>query len=320
MKGKKLVQHKNTSNKPRFRPEIQALIDQHPCYSGGGFRNHARIHLPVAVGCNIQCNYCDRRYDCVNESRPGVTSQILTPDEAVDLVARVLDKIPQVSVVGIAGPGDPLANPDTTLRTLALVQQQFPQLKLCLSTNGLTLANYADDLAELNVEYVTVTVNTIDPHTAARIYSWVRWDGQRLTGMDAAETLLARQLIGLQCLADLGILVKVNSVLMPGINDKELPAIAQAVRDLGATLLNIMPLVRAPGSQFEDMPTVTRAQLEQARQECAAIMPLMKHCQQCRADAIGFLQDDRSAEFLKPASKKASCDCPALPVREPCCG
>lgn len=312
-----MVQNKNTSNKSRFRSEIQALIDQHPCYSGGGFRNHARIHLPVAVGCNIQCNYCNRRYDCVNESRPGVTSRILTPDEAVDLVSRVLEKIPQVSVVGIAGPGDPLANPETTLRTLTLVQQQFPHLKLCLSTNGLTLPEYADDLAALNVEYVTVTVNTIDANTAARIYSWVRWDDQRLTGVNAAETLLARQLSGLQRLADLGVLVKVNSVLMPGINDKEIPSIAQAVHDLGATLLNIMPLVRAPGSQFEDMPPVNRAQLAQARKECASIMPLMKHCQQCRADAIGFLQDDRSEEFLKPTSKAKHSNCPSLPVKEP---
>ncbi len=315
-----MLQPKNTSNKPRFEPEKQARIDQHPCYSASGFKKHARIHLPVAARCNIQCGYCNRRYDCVNESRPGVTSRLLTPQEAVDLVGQVLEKIPLTSVVGIAGPGDPLANPEETLHTLELVQQAFPQLKLCLSTNGLTLPEFVHDLVNLNVEYVTITVNTIDPLTASRIYSWVRWNGEKLTGIRAAETLLSRQQTGLQQLADRGVLVKVNSVLLPGFNDKQMPDIAQTARDLGATLLNIMPLVRSPGSLFDAMPPVTKTQLAEARSECASIMPLMRHCQQCRADAIGFLNNDRSAEFLVPSNSEKHCGWAKAPVREPSSG
>jgi nitrogen fixation protein NifB len=307
-----------TSNEIHYEPKIQALIDQHPCYSGKGSRKHARIHLPVAAGCNTQCGYCNRRYDCVNESRPGVTSRLLTPKEAVELVGRVVKKIPQVSVVGIAGPGDPLANPEATLGTLEAVQRSYPHLKLCLSTNGLALPEYASDLAALNVEYVTITMNTIDPLTAVRIYSWVRWGGQRLTGIEAAETMLARQQAGLQQLAALGVLIKVNSVLLPGINDTQMTAIARKARDLGAKLLNIMPLVRSPGSIFEDMPPVSSAQLEQARNECASILPLMRHCQQCRADAIGFLGDDRSAEYLTPQKTEKRSGCGKTPAKENC--
>lgn len=308
-----------TSNEPQFSPEIQARIDEHPCYSSGGFRKHARIHLPVAPGCNTQCGYCNRRYDCVNESRPGVTSRLLTPEEAVELVGRVIKKIPEVSVVGIAGPGDPLANPEATLGTLKAVQSAYPHLKLCLSTNGLTLPDYVNGLTALKVEYVTITMNTIDLQTATRIYSWVQWGGQRLTGLAAAERLLERQQTGLQQLAALGVLVKVNSVLLPGINDAQMPDIARKARELGAALFNIMPLVRSPGSKFEDMAPVSKAQLDQARSECASILPLMRHCRQCRADAIGFLGDDRSAEYLTLPEPKQQCGCAEKPVKEKCC-
>ena len=41
------------------------------------------MHVAVAPACNIQCNYCNRKYDCANESRPGVVSERLTPEAAV---------------------------------------------------------------------------------------------------------------------------------------------------------------------------------------------------------------------------------------------
>ena len=75
------------------------------------------MHVAVAPACNIQCNYCNRKYDCANESRPGVVSELLTPEEAVKKVLAVAMEIPQMTVVGIAGPGDPLANPERTFRT-----------------------------------------------------------------------------------------------------------------------------------------------------------------------------------------------------------
>ena len=41
------------------------------------------MHVAVAPACNIQCNYCNRKYDCANESRPGVVSEKLTPEQAM---------------------------------------------------------------------------------------------------------------------------------------------------------------------------------------------------------------------------------------------
>ncbi|MFQ7453900.1 MAG: hypothetical protein ACLRNQ_23780 [Flavonifractor plautii] len=52
---------------------------EHPCFSAQAHFRYGRIHLPVAPRCNIRCGYCDRRYDCANESRPGVTSEVISP-------------------------------------------------------------------------------------------------------------------------------------------------------------------------------------------------------------------------------------------------
>ena len=79
---------------------------QHPCFSDTARHRFARIHLPIAPDCNVQCNFCRRDYDCVNESRPGVTSTILTPHQALHYLGRVLELDPRITVVGIAGPGE----------------------------------------------------------------------------------------------------------------------------------------------------------------------------------------------------------------------
>jgi nitrogen fixation protein NifB len=81
----------------------QAL--SHPCFDEKAKSACGRIHLPVAPGCNIQCGYCSRAFDCVNESRPGVTSRIMEPEEAVARLGKMLILMPYVTVAGIAGPG-----------------------------------------------------------------------------------------------------------------------------------------------------------------------------------------------------------------------
>ena len=94
--------------------QIREKVHNHPCYSEDAHHHYARMHVAVAPACNIQCHYCNRKYDCANESRPGVVSELLTPDQAVRKVLAVAAAIPQMSVLGIAGPGDPLANPERT--------------------------------------------------------------------------------------------------------------------------------------------------------------------------------------------------------------
>ncbi len=87
-------------------PDVWNRIKDHPCYSEEAHHYFARMHVAVAPACNIQCHYCNRKYDCSNESRPGVVSEKLTPDQAMRKVITVANEVPQLSVLGIAGPGD----------------------------------------------------------------------------------------------------------------------------------------------------------------------------------------------------------------------
>jgi nitrogen fixation protein NifB len=280
---------------------IWEKIKSHPCYSEDAHHHYARMHVAVAPACNIQCNYCNRKYDCANESRPGVVSERLTPEQAAKKALAVAAAIPRMTVLGIAGPGEPLANPAKTFETFELVASQAPDIQLCLSTNGLALPDHIDTIAKYNIGHVTITINMVDPEVGAKIYPWIFYKHKRYEGMEAAKILSDRQLRGLEMLTERGILCKVNSVMIPGINDKHLAEVNRAVKSRGAFLHNIMPLISSPerGTAFglTGQRGPTAGELKALQDECEGEMTMMRHCRQCRADAVGLLGQDRSAEF-----------------------
>jgi nitrogen fixation protein NifB len=288
-----------------IKQDVLNKINNHPCYSQEAHQHYARIHVPVAPACNIQCNYCNRKYDCSNESRPGVTSGKLKPMEALKKVLYVGGNIKQLSVVGIAGPGDALANPAKTFETFALMQEHAPDLKLCLSTNGLRLPEYIDEIKKYNVDHVTVTINTVDEsgEIGSLIYPWVHWEHKKIKGVEGAKLLLSKQLEGIRLLVENGILVKANSVLIPGVNDQDLPNVAKKLKEMNVFLHNIMPLISSPefGTKFglDGVPSATDEQVMAAQDACGMDMTLMRHCRQCRADAVGLIGEDRGDEFTK---------------------
>ncbi|GMO25193.1 MAG: hypothetical protein Ta2F_00380 [Termitinemataceae bacterium] len=286
-----------------FRSQNLQKSAVHPCFNSCGGKN-ARIHLPVAENCNIQCNYCRRKFSCVNESRPGVTSAVLTPHEAQERCLKALEKIENLSVVGIAGPGDALACPDNTFETLRLVRDVWKEAIFCLSTNGLLLPEYADSLAECGVSHITVTINSLKPETARKIYRYADYHGRRLTGRAASDQLIENQIEGLRRASALGIVCKVNTVFINGLNDSEIPQIAAAVKDAGADLMNIMQLIPVPHTLFEDIPLVRNEYINEMRTKCESILPQMRHCKQCRADAVGTLDNDLSLEFTECFTEK----------------
>jgi nitrogen fixation protein NifB len=281
--------------------DVRHKIENHPCYSEQAHHHFARMHAAVAPACNIQCHYCNRKYDCSNESRPGVVSELLSPEQAVKKTLAVAAAIPQMSVLGIAGPGDPLANPERTFATFRELALKAPDIKLCVSTNGLALPECIDELAKHNIEHVTITINCIDPDVGAKIYPWIFWQGRRVRGREAAEILIAQQQKGLEMLVARGILVKVNSVMIPGVNDEHLVEVSKTVKAKGAFLHNVMPLIAEAehGTFYGVMGqrSPTPAELKALQDKCEGDMAMMRHCRQCRADAVGLLGEDRGAEF-----------------------
>lgn len=280
---------------------ISEKTKTHPCYNCGA-NEYARVHLPVAPHCNIQCNYCVRKFDCPNESRPGVTTKVLTAIEAFEKYKILKEKVPNLSVVGIAGPGDALANFDETKRTLELIREYDPKVTFCLSTNGLMLPKYADELVRLGVSHVTITCNSIDPVISAKIYKHIDYMGIRFTGESAGAILLSNQLNGLRLLVAQGIICKVNIVTLKGINDHHIPEVVKKMKSIGCFITNIMPMIPVKGSAFENLTPANNKEVNMIRDACGETMLQMYHCKQCRADAIGQLGDDRSLEFNECAS------------------
>lgn len=287
-------------------PQLARNIADHPCFSGGCHGKSARIHLPVAPACNIACNFCSRKFDCVNESRPGVTSSVLSPSDARLRFSVARRKVGNLAVAGIAGPGDPLANWEKVKETFRLVRQENPDVALCLSTNGLMLPRYASEIVALGVSHVTVTVNAVDPAIGARVYGGIVYDGKRYTGDEAARILLRNQQLGIRLCAEAGLLVKVNTVLIPGVNIEHAPMIARRVKELGAACHNVNTLIPVEGTPFGNLEAPGPDVVRQVRAACERYLPQIRHCRQCRADAVGLLGEDVSAEVDSLARKFAT--------------
>lgn len=258
------------------------LQKSHPCF--GGQKNHAgRIHLPVSPGCNIACRFCDRTINDVEE-RPGVTSKVLKPDDCEEILRKALELCPDIKVAGIAGPGDTLAS-DYALETFKIVKKKFPQLIKCMSTNGLLLSERAKDVIDVGIDALTVTVNAVDPEIESRLNAYIIYHGKKIEGVEGAKILIQNQLDGIRKVAAAGITIKVNTVLVPEINGKHIEEIAKTVKEAGATIYNIIPLI--PQHELKNCKAPVCAEIDAARTAASKYIDVFRHCQHCRADAVG---------------------------------
>lgn len=304
-KGENKMETIKKENEFKFT-SIEEKTKTHPCFSCESAHKYARMHLPIAPKCNVSCNYCHRKYDCVNESRPGVTTEVLNPREAFEKYKYVKERMPNLKVIGIAGPGDALANFENVSETLKLIREDDPEITFCLSTNGLMLPFYAQQLIDLGVTHVTITMNAIDPEITAKVYKYVDYLGVMYTGKEGAQILLNNQLSGLKYLTNRGIVVKVNIVMLKGINDSHIYDVTKKVKELGATITNIMQMIPVKGSAFENMPLVSNKEVNDMRNKCGENIKQMYHCKQCRADAIGTLNDDQSIKIAMEIKEQST--------------
>lgn len=263
-----------------------SLID-HPCMNDQIHHCIARIHLPVAHRCNIRCFYCERRVGILpaEKGRPGTCERIMEPSETIDQVLGFLDTWGHRSIVGIAGPGDPLAN-NETFETMALIRRRVPNARLCMCTNGLNLPDSMEKLKQLGLSFLSVTINAVEPLIGAKIHEWVDNGSDRLHGEDAAALLMDRQLTGIEMAVQSGMMVKVNSVVIPDINHDHIPEVARTVARLGAKVFNPMPLI--PSGAFADRNAPAMPMMKTIHSKCSPYLSVFKSCKQCRADARGI--------------------------------
>ncbi len=263
----------------------------HPCYSETRDNLWARIHLPVARGCNVKCIFCDHSVgSSCHISKPGYSASIMDPKEAIARTFSEIEKNPLLKIVAISGPGEPLAN-EQTFTTLEGIRNQNKELNFCLSTNGVLLEDAATRLKELGVRSISVSMSAILPETAAQVYEWARIDGEILLGQKMGEAIILKQLAGIEKSVALGITVKVNTILMPNINTEDIEYLSKQIVDSGASLHNIVPLILCGNNQKLRPPT--KEELYMARQIASKNIAQFTHCKQCRSDVVGIPGSDR---------------------------
>lgn len=76
-----------------------------------------------------------------------------------------------------------------------------------------------------------------------------------------------------------------NTVLVPEINGNHIEAIAKAVSQAGTAIYNIIPLI--PQYELADQKAPTCFQIDEARTKASKYIDVFRHCQHCRADAVG---------------------------------
>ncbi len=172
------------------------------------------LRLSINRECNYACIYCDKEGYLTSEPE-----QSLSPDEAASIV-RAFNEIGDIKKVKITG-GEPLMHPDVAGVVRAI--SSIPTIKeVSMTTNGFRLARLAAPLKDAGLARVNISLCSIDKRTYKRI-TGVDGLGEVLKGIDAA---IAAGLVP----------IKINFVLMKGINDGELNALLEFCGSKGLRL------------------------------------------------------------------------------------
>jgi nitrogen fixation protein NifB len=149
------------------------------------------------------------------------------------------------------------------------------------------------------VRTVTVTVNAVDPRILSALNGGIILDGRTVTGTDGAEILIAAQERGMRLASQNSMAIKANMVLVPGLNDGHVAEVARRVRDWGADLMNVIPLI--PSGGLAAIPAPSAGDVERAAREAGRFLPVKRNCRRCRADACGVPGlNDFSREIYGP--------------------
>jgi cyclic pyranopterin phosphate synthase len=199
-----------------LRPAPLALADRH-----GRVATDLRVSLTDR--CNLRCTYC-----MPADGLPWLPRDEILDDDEISRLIRIAVEMLGVRDVRFTG-GEPLLRPGLE-KILAAAHRLDPRPELSLTTNGIGLARRAEALADNGLTRINVSLDTLQPDRF-----------RQLARRDRLEDVLA----GLDAAARAGLRpIKVNSVLMRGINDQESPHLLQFCLDKGFDLRFIeqMPL------------------------------------------------------------------------------
>ncbi|WP_432738260.1 NifB/NifX family molybdenum-iron cluster-binding protein [Maridesulfovibrio sp. FT414] len=242
----------------------------HPCFGPSAKASVARMHLPVAPRSNARIRFAP-------DSKAAAA---MSPEAALSILDHAIEDGRKIKVVGITGPGDPLTAFEPCFRTLAMVKDKYPDMKLCLTTLGLDGERYAEKLAELKISHITVLVDAVDPGVAETIYAWIRPSTKTVPLPEAAKILVEEQAKSIRAFKNAGLTVKVNTTVYAE-NADHIEAIARTVKEYGADIMAVTPFLPEGDSDFQ---AVSTEQIETARTLAANHIELMEPWVKCGAE------------------------------------
>lgn len=180
------------------------------------------LRLSITPACSMRCVYCRPAMDASHKGR-----QFLSPDE-IEAMVRHLAHAHGLKKVRLTG-GEPTVRPD--LLDIISRLNSIPSLgELVMTTNALTLARQSGDLAAAGLCRVNISLDSLDAQRFARI-----------TGVDG----LSRVMSGIDAAARAGLTpIKLNTVVVRGENDQELPDLLRFAADRGLEIrfIELMPM------------------------------------------------------------------------------
>ncbi|MER7114284.1 GTP 3',8-cyclase MoaA [Saccharomonospora azurea] len=213
----------------RPRPDNPALVD-----SFGRVATDLRVS--VTDRCNLRCTYCmpAEGLDWMPHQ------QILSDDELVRLV-DIAVRLLGITDIRLTG-GEPLLRPHLE-DLVARMAELTPRPRLAMTTNGVGFAKRAQAFADAGLDRINISLDTVDPETFERMT-------RRNRLRHVLDALAAARDAGLEP-------VKVNAVLMRGINDHQAADLLRLALDHGYHLRFIeqMPLDAQHGWSRADMIT-----------------------------------------------------------------
>ncbi len=202
-------------------------------------RAHRDLRVSLTDRCNLRCTYC--MPNDFADWIPG--DHLLTTDELMTVIEVATEQ--GITGIRLTG-GEPLLRPDI-VDIVRRIKALPSAPKIALTTNGLRLPEMAQDLADAGLERVNVSLDTLNRERFKKLTYRDRFDDV-IAGIDAAKAA--------------GLLpVKINSVLMRGVNEDEaLPLLHHSLaNDWSLRFIEQMPL--DAGGAWEKSSMVTAAEI-----------------------------------------------------------
>ncbi|MGH9212632.1 MAG: GTP 3',8-cyclase MoaA [Acidimicrobiales bacterium] len=245
-------------------------------------RVHRDLRISVTDRCNFRCTYCMPAEGMVWMPR----DELLTFEE-IERVARVCVERFGIDSIRLTG-GEP-----TVRAHLPLLVGKLARLgvNLAMTTNGATLRVIAPALKAAGLNRVNVSLDTLLPDRF-----------ETLTRRDQLDAVLD----GIDAAADAGLHpVKVNTVVMRGVNDDELVELAAFGRDRGVTMRFIEWMPLDAGHQWQSDAVVSQAEIVAAIDAVFPLEPLRRGSEPAERFAY---RDGRGEVGVIPSVTRPFCE------------